>query len=86
MSSENSGNFKTAALSSSTINSAVSGQLTGENVSSVVNGGNITVTSSSSDGSFLDEKSLVEIDTTEDVTKVMPILFANSNVNTVTLT
>lgn len=86
MSSENSGNFKTAALSSSTVNSAVSGQLTGDNVSSVVNGGNITVTSSESDGSFLDEKSLVEVDTTDDVTKVMPILFANPNVNEVTLT
>jgi hypothetical protein len=46
MSFENNGNFKTAALSSSTVNSAVSGQLKGENVSSVVNSGNITVTSS----------------------------------------
>jgi len=44
------------------------------------------MTSSDSDGSFLDEKSLIEIDTTEDVTKVMPILFANPNVNEVTLT
>ena len=86
MSSENSSNFKTAALTNTNINSAVSGQLNGQNVSSDVNGGNITITSSDSDGSFLDEKSLVEIDTTEDVTKVMPILFANPNVNEVTLT
>ncbi len=85
MSSENSNNFKTAAISSTTVDSAVSGQLTGDNVSSVVNGGNITITSSESDGSFLDEKSLVEVDTTNDVTKAMPILFANPNVTEVTL-
>ena len=55
-------------------------------IEELVNSGNITVTSSESDGSFLDEKSLVEVDTTDDVTKVMPILFANPNVNEVTLT
>jgi len=86
MSSENSSNFKTATLSSNTVNGAVSGQLTGNNISSVVNGENITVTSSESDGGFLDEKTLIQIDTTGDVVKVMPILFANPNVNEVTLT
>ena len=83
----NSQPFSSQPLTNETLNKFVSGQTLneGDNKTATVTNGHVTVNYAESDGSFYDEKSLVTF-MAEDAENIVPQLFANPNVNEITLT